>query len=155
MSRNCSGAISTAMLAVALAGCGGETEQAADAVASLQLEALGAPDIEQHEIYGTVCGFREAGGSIRALALIQPEQAWIKLDGEAVSLSVEQGQGEGPNGIGLLYVGEQAMLSITPSGEARDSGGGRSEIESGLTVRMRNGDMTELDGSLQCATGSS
>ena len=155
MSRNCSGVISAGLAAILLAGCNSGEETAADeAAGSLQLGALGAPDIERHEIYGTVCGFREAGGSIRALALIQPEQAWVKLDGEAVALPVADDAGEGPLGIGLAYTAAPASLSLAVEGEEKASGGGRSETGATLTVRTAAGDTAELSGTLQCSSGS-
>ena len=154
MWKNCSGAISVALTAATLAGCADETQEGPDAAASLRLEPLGAPDIEKHEIYGTVCGFREAGGSIRALALVQPGQAWIKLNGEAIALPVTDGEGEGPLDIGLAYGSERATLSLSPEGDVQASGGGRTEVGSVMTVRTPDDGGAELSGSLQCSAGS-
>lgn len=120
----------------------------------IELGALGAPDIERHEIYGTVCGFREGGGSIRALALIQPEQAWLKFGGETMSLPVQEGTGEGPLGIGTGYGNAAAVLTLSPFGEPKASGGGRSETETGFTLRTPDGAVLELIGILQCSAGS-
>ncbi len=155
MSRNCSGAISAVLVAGLLSACsGGEIPEEPD----FRLGALGAPDIEKHEIYGTVCGFRAAGGSIQALALIQPDKAWIKIGPEATPLPLsedaEAGEEKGPLGIGLVYGNEAAVLTLTPSGEERASGGGRLEMESGLTLQTSENQLVELDGILQCSSGS-
>jgi len=154
MSRNFSGATKAGFAAAALcllAACsGGDIPEEP----TIQLGALGAPDIERHEIYGTVCGFREGGGSIRALALIQPEQAWLKIGGDAIPLPVKEGQGEGPLGIGTAYGNAAALLTLTPSGEGKASGGGRTETESGFTLLTSDGTLLEMTGILQCSAGS-
>lgn len=145
---------SGALALLTLAACGESAQPADNAASSLQLQALGAPDIERHEIYGTVCGFRESGGSIRALALIQPEQAWIKLAGEAISIPVREGEGQGPLGIGLSYGNDRAMITLQPDEGAAASGGGRTEVESGITIRTPDGGVSDLSGTLQCSSGS-
>ena len=155
MSRNSSGAISGGLAAIGLCllgGCSGADETPTQP--AIELGALGAPDIERYEIYGTVCGFREGGGSIRALALIQPEQAWLKFEGETISLPVQEGAGEGPLGIGTRYGNAAAMLALSPSGKPKASGGGRSETETGFTLRTADGAALELTGILQCSAGS-
>jgi len=132
-----------------LAGCGGERAPAK--AAQLELQPLGAPEMEKYDIYGSGCAFIPQGGGIGSLFLTDDAKAYIKVHDEVVLLTKAEGSGELPFGAWQDYAGEGYSVSLTVSGAGEQKGDEVVDYAGHFVVRDASGtELYKADGLAEC-----
>ena len=89
----------------------------------IQLEPIGYPDIEKHDLFGASCAFAPEGGGIGALVLAMEGGAYVKTDGKITRLAPDAGSPELPLGARGRYTGKQYSLVFDlAEGEGKQEG---------------------------------
>ncbi len=78
--------------------------------APVNLEPIGYPDIEKHDLLGASCAFAPEGGGIGALVLAMERGAYIKVARQLIRLAPDAGSPELPLGARGKYAGREYSL---------------------------------------------
>lgn len=82
-------------------------------------EAIGYPDIEQHDMFGQACAYAP-GTNLGARVIARETDAFVKIDGEIMRLAADPGSREMPGKTRSLYNGQTYSLRLTIDSEARE-----------------------------------
>jgi len=157
-----------AVLAV-LAGCGAEPteeERAAEAEREIALveranntppplreivpEPITWSDMERHDLSGNACNYAP-GTSFGTRVVARESDAHVKIDGDIVRLSADQGARELPAGTKSRYIGREHELNLALDGEGEPSGTAKADYEGTVTLRDEHGRITyQGTGLAQC-----
>lgn len=134
---------------LALAGCG-EGAPASEAP-KLDLQRIGAPEMEQYDIYGNGCVFVPEGGGISAIFITDDAKAYIRPGGKVVKLAKVEGSAELPSGAWQDYAGENYSVSLTISGTGNQRATEVTDYAGHFTVRDATGaELYKADGLARC-----
>jgi hypothetical protein len=148
-------------LALIIAGCGAQNadeDGQVDPVTATQLElqVIGFPDMEKHDIYGFGCGFApvdETGASgIGSVAVLLSDRGFIKLDGEIVAFVPQPSAEKSAAGIPTAYSSEGYALSFDLT-EPSNTGQGQESSGFSAQITIRDGldsAVYETQGYAQC-----
>lgn len=120
----------------------------------IELEPIGYPEIEQHDLFGASCAFAPEGGGLGALALAMDKGAYIKLDGAITRLAPDPGSAELPLGARGKYDGKRySLLLDVAEGEGEQEGVERVDFPARLIVRNdREQVVYQASGIAQCGS---
>lgn len=81
-------------------------------------EIITDADLEEKDVLGGFCAMQHPSG-LHYLAVVRPDDGWIKLDGELVRLSPDKGSPQQPYGTWAKYDGrEYSMRMRVTAGDA-------------------------------------
>ena len=104
-------------------------------LAEIELQGIGYPDIEQHDLYGVGCNFAPKNGGLAAVFLGQDDRGVIKLGGDIVTLAADKGSPTLPYSAHEHYVGTEYSADLTVSGEGSPSGEEAVDYAGQLVIR--------------------
>lgn len=107
---------------------------------AVEPEPIRYPDIERHDMFGAGCAFAPDGGGMGALAILQGERGFVKIDGEVRELAPNVGSEEGPLGVRARYAGREyaLVLRLDPRSE-QGSGYETVHYDARLTIEDGRG----------------
>ena len=118
----------------------------------VDLQAIGYPDIEKHDLFGASCAFAPKGGGLGALVLAMEQAAFIKVDGRIERLAPDPGSPELPLGARGRYDGKVYSLILDiADGEGEQEGIETINFPARLIVRNERDQVVyEASGVAQC-----
>lgn len=135
------------VLALAVAGCSEPAEEpdidieqmnkdARGPAVPVELQVIGYPDIEKHELYGASCAFTPEGGGVGAFALVMQEGGYLKIKGEIERFAPDAGSAEQPYGTRSKHSGLERSFELAIEQDSpRQSGYETVNYPAQLTVR--------------------
>ena len=110
-------------------------------------------DIEKHDMFGAGCSFAP-GKSIAAIALLQEERGFMKIDGSVVRFAPDAGSGDLPLGAKGKYTGGAwSFVLDVASEEGRQSGSETIDYPARFVLRNDHDQVVfEADGTAQCGS---
>ena len=159
-----------AALACALSACGhtptSAERQAADDKAIAEVEAnqtpppdtpelqeITAEEINSLGLIGGGCTFYGKDNSEQALALVQPEAAYLKIDGDVERLASDPGSPGGPMDTHQHYDGKKHSLVLAMSPKPVSTVSDALDYATSLTLRDGHGRVEmAMDGTARCGS---
>ncbi|TCJ37405.1 hypothetical protein [Parafrankia sp. BMG5.11] len=119
----------------------------------IEPETIGMPDIEKYDMFGAGCSFAPGKG-IAAVALLQPERGFMKIDGGVVRFAPDAGSGDLPLGAKGKYTGgAYSFVLDLASEEGTQSGYETVNFPARLVLRNdRDQVVYQADGTAQCGS---
>ena len=116
-------------------------------------ERITMTDIEKYDMFGAGCSFA-AGKSIAAIALLQDQRGFMKIDGDVVRFAPDAGSGDLPLGAKGKYTGGAwSFVLDLASEEGRQSGTETVDYPARFVLRNdRDQIVYESDGTAQCGS---
>lgn len=119
----------------------------------IEPERILYPDIEKNDMFGAGCAFAP-GKSIAAVALLQEERGFMKIDGEIVRFAPDAGSGDLPLGVKGKYTGGAwSFVLDLASEEGKQSGSETIDYPARFVLRNdRDQVVYEAGGTAQCGS---
>jgi hypothetical protein len=116
-------------------------------------DPIGMPDIEKYDMYGAGCNFAPGKG-IAAIALLQEQRAFMKLDGGIVVFAPDAGSGDLPLGAKGKYTAKAwSFVLDLASEEGTQSGYETIDYPARLVLRNDHDQIVyQSDGTAQCGS---
>ena len=116
-------------------------------------DPIGMPDIEKYDMYGAGCNFAPGKG-IAAIALLQEQRAFMKLDGGIVVFAPDAGSGDLPLGAKGKYTAKAwSFVLDLASEEGKQSGYETIDYPARLVLRNDHDQIVyQSDGTAQCGS---
>jgi hypothetical protein len=116
-------------------------------------DPIGMPEIEKYDMYGAGCNFAPGKG-IAAIALLQEQRAFMKLDGGIVVFAPDAGSGDLPLGAKGKYTAKAwSFVLDLASEEGKQSGYETIDYPARLVLRNDHDQIVyQSDGTAQCGS---